>query len=138
MSHSNLTERQGEAIGNGTWYTIHLMAKEATTDRGKEAFIVLMHNLAKSYWCEKCRRHINEYLQQHPIQLFWHYRDVDGNEIGMFKWAWSFHNAVNRRLGKAEVPWETARAAYYEPSFHICNQACADRSSRSQNRYSVR
>lgn len=121
---SGWTEQQGEAIANGTWYVIHLMARSAVDQQTKEAFIQLMNTLAQSYWCERCRRHMNDYLRSHPIAPFWNYRDVNSREIGMFKWAWQFHNAVNRRLGKPEVSWEDAYVAYYEPEVHICTEGC--------------
>ena len=46
----------------------------------------------------------------------------DGEEVGFFKWSWIFHNAVNSRLEKPIISWETALSMYYSNT--TCSKNC--------------
>ena len=39
--------------------------------------------------------------------------DEKGHSIGLQKWSWQFHNAVNLRLHKPFVSWQNALAMFY-------------------------
>lgn len=56
--------------------------------------------------CEECRVHATAYARQYPP-------DFSGT-TGFQTWAWRFHNAVNRRLGKPLVDAEEYRRLYAE------------------------
>jgi len=56
----------------------------------------LFNNLESVIPCAECRKHLAEYRRAHPVP--------DAAE-GFAVWAWTFHNAVNERLGKAQVPF---------------------------------
>lgn len=45
--------------------------------------------------CPECRAHIESYRKEHPPPLA-------AAEVG--QWFWQFHNAVNKRLNKPEIP----------------------------------
>ena len=102
-----------QALGPGQWYTIHKIAKCATTERKKQFFVEFIDDVCEEMRCGRCKQHMIEYMQQNPFSPFWNMRDRDGSQIGMFKWTWLFHNSVNERLGKPIVDWETAKHMYY-------------------------
>jgi hypothetical protein len=107
-------------IGIGMWISIHLMAKNATNIYTKNSFIDYMYMLSQEFPCGKCRTHIQEYLKTHSFDPFMDMQNENG-DIGMFKWSWIFHNAVNTRLGKPYLDWNTALEMYYpEPTSQIC------------------
>jgi hypothetical protein len=99
-------------LGPGIWYTIHIKAKLATNEKAKQEFVDYMYLLHDEFPCLNCRKHIQEYMSSHPFDLFENMTNENGKEIGMFKWTWMFHNAVNTRLNKPYLDWETAREMY--------------------------
>src|SRR5665647_3400175 len=92
-------------IGSGIWYTIHIKAKKAIDDESKKEFMRDMYMHYNEFPCEKCRSHIQEYMDTHPFDPFYNKTNENGREIGMFKWSWMFHNAVNTRLRKPYLDW---------------------------------
>ena len=57
----------------------------------------IINNLEKIVPCRKCSRHIQEYRRIVPFNGNYKY------------WFWNFHEAVNARLGKIGVPFDTLR-----------------------------
>lgn len=113
-------------IGPGVWYSIHLMARNATTLDKKEDFIDYMEDLAESFPCMNCRKHIQAYLADNPFEPFMDMYNDKGEDIGMFKWSWMFHNTVNARLAKPIMDWNTAWHLYEQDSDMICSQDCGE------------
>lgn len=114
-------------IGPGLWVAIHTLARRATTYDTKRAFIAFMNELRASFPCSVCRGHLASYLDSHPFEPYWSLRDATtGEDVGMFKYAWEFHNAVNARLKKALMDFETARALYYDGDSGTCALDCTD------------
>lgn len=114
-----------DVIGPGVWLSIHLMAMDANTIEKKVAFRDFMYLLSEKFPCEKCRRHIVRYLSVHPIESYYDIIADDGTDIGMFKYSWIFHNAVNTRLGKPYVDWETALRLYStDTDLKVCKSSC--------------
>ena len=99
-------------LGPGIWLTIHLKAKRAIDEQGKRAFISEMFFHYNDFPCGNCREHIQEYMDSHPFEPFYNMKDSSGREIGLFKWSWMFHNAVNTRLHKPYLDWKTAYEMY--------------------------
>ena len=122
-------------IGPGVWYNIHLDAYEATDNKKINEFMDKMHLLAEKFPCKTCRAHINEYINTHPFKDLKHLKNKAGRKIGMFKWAWLFHNAVNTRLHKPLVDWETAWSMYDE-EIEICSKNCQSDDDHSENNQS--
>ena len=56
--------------------------------------------------CEECRAHATAYSRRYPP-------DFTGS-AGLQTWAWQFHNAVNKRLGKSLMSAEDYRREYAE------------------------
>ena len=110
-------------IGPGVWYNIHLKSYEATDAKRIEEFIDEMYLLAQKFPCKKCRTHINAYIESHPFDDLRYLKNKEGRPIGMFKWGWLFHNAVNTRLNKPLVDWETAWEMY-DLEIEVCSKNC--------------
>ncbi len=111
-------------IGPGIWYTIHKKAYLAINARSKQEFIDYMMWLREYFPCTKCRNHIIEYIDTHPLESQWHLRLSNGRDIGMFSWSWLFHNAVNLRLEKPQMPFETAYHLYSDDAIIPCGAGC--------------
>jgi len=112
-------------VGPGTWWVTHMKAKDATNDELVEDFIDHMYFLAENFSCKNCRKHIQQYMETHPFEDLKNLRNEEGERIGMFKWAWLFHNAVNTRIGKPYVEWETAVEMFYKEQ-EVCSKNCED------------
>jgi hypothetical protein len=109
-------------IGPGVWYIIHLRAKEATNEKAIDEFMKFMYMLAGNFVCKKCRKHMTDYIVSHPMEDLKNLKNEKGVNIGMFKWAWLFHNAVNTRIHKPIVDWDTAWEMYDNPE--VCDTKC--------------
>jgi len=112
-------------VGPGTWWLTHMKGKDATNDKLIEEFIDHMYFLAENFSCKNCRKHINQYMETHPFDDLRNLRNEDGERIGMFKWSWLFHNAVNTRIGKPHVDWETAVEMFYGDT-GVCSKNCEE------------
>ena len=112
-------------VGPGTWWVTHMKGKDATNDELIEDFIDHMYFLAENFSCKKCRKHIQQYMETHPFDDLKNLRNEEGERIGMFKWSWLFHNAVNTRIGKPYVEWETAVEMFYKEQ-EVCSKNCED------------
>ena len=99
-------------IGVGIWILLHIKSKHATTLQTKNEFIDLMYLLSVEFPCGKCRGHIQEYLRDHPFEPFMNMLNEKGEDVGMFKWTWMFHNTVNNRIHKPHMEWVTAWGMY--------------------------
>ena len=110
-------------IGPGVWWCIHTKGKLATTDQRKEEFEEFMNILADNFSCLECRNHMKEYYKANDIRSYFNMKDKDGKDIGCFKWTWLFHNAVNKRIHRYILPWESAVDMYYGED-SVCNSGC--------------
>ena len=102
-----------QSLGPGQWFTIHKTAKRAINEEKKRRFVDFMNDVCEEMRCSKCKAHMSEYMKNNSFAPYWNYKDIDGTQIGMFKWSWIFHNSVNSRLNKPYVDWETAKRMYY-------------------------
>jgi len=127
-----------EVIGPGYWVNMHLVARRANTEPAKRAFRDYLRLLAETFPCEKCRLHIQEYLAAHPIERSWTVLTTKGEDMGMFKYSWEFHDQVNRRLGKEGPDLVTAWEMYSQGCKNpMCTPEVATsvRPTPSRNRY---
>jgi hypothetical protein len=116
-------------IGPGIWVLFHKEAYAADTHEKQLQYIDLVHRTADTFNCHTCQVHFKEYLKEHPME---EYLDVsatiNGEKklLGMFVWAWKFHNVVNKRLNKPIMSWVTAHTEYSGGSEAICSKECTD------------
>lgn len=118
-------------VGPGTWWVTHMKAKLATNEKTIDEFINYMNFLAQHFSCKNCRKHINEYMKSHPFSDLRNLKNEEGELIGMFKWSWLFHNAVNTRIGKPYIDWETAVGMYYN-EIEVCSKNCEEAGHNNQ------
>jgi hypothetical protein len=109
-------------FGPGIWYCIHTNAKDAKTESAKQKFKDFIENTIISLPCATCIQHATEYYQSHPLNDVWNLKE-NGQDIGMFRWAWQFHNTVNQRLKKPTVSWENAKMLYSDDN-GVCTSDC--------------
>jgi len=117
-----------KSFGPGAWLVIHILAYHAKTNESKRDFEAAMHNICSGLKCNNCKVHCGDYLKNHPIKNYWDVKNKNGVDIGMFKWSWNFHNAVNQRLGKETMDFDTAYHLYSEDSDMVCTKDCGDSS----------
>lgn len=113
-------------LGPGVWYDIHLESKNAKTEEQKKSFVHKMYLLAQSFPCLTCRKHIDDYIQSNPFEPLWNETTNTGEQIGMFKWSWLFHNVVNKRLNKPNISWDNALYIFSDASINSCAKDCTD------------
>jgi Erv1 / Alr family len=111
---------------SGIWYLIHRQAILAVTDAKKAEFINYMTFLSKEFPCEKCRKHIVQFIGENPFYLFMSVSYGSHPDVGMFKFSHSLHNAVNVRLGKKTLDFATAYNLYRGENVTICTSGCSD------------
>jgi hypothetical protein len=120
---NNKTISDPKVFGPGIWYIQHIRAKNATTDQLKKDFINEISFMCANLPCLQCKGHCLDYLKANPVEKFLNINE-DGVDIGMFKWMWAFHNAVNLRLNKPVLDWKTAKNMYY--TSEVCSLDCGE------------
>ena len=55
-------------IGPGIWWTLHLLALNATTEERKLEFRRIFYDVISNLWCKKCRLHALEYVRNNPVE----------------------------------------------------------------------
>lgn len=130
MSNKNKIT-QPSVFGPGKWHDIHTIAKDAITDDKKKNFLYFMGYVRDNLPCLECRGHCGNYMKTNPLEPFFNVYDDKGNDIGLFKWSWQFHNAVNQRLKKPIMTWNEAMDLYYNED-GVCTSSC-DEEHKSEN-----
>ena len=116
------------------WFSIHILARHADTPERKSQFIDYMYLLSVEFPCGKCRSHIQEYLKNHPFDPFMNMVNEKGEDVGMFKWSWMFHNTVNLRLHKPFVDWDTAWEMF-DTGREVCTNCSGSLPNSRNNSY---
>ena len=100
---------------------MHLQALHSNgRDRKKVAqYVELVERIIENFPCPRCRKHASVYLSKHPITD----PELARDKEGLFKWSWTFHNAVNARLGKEYIDYDQAKSIY-EQQFGSCDSDC--------------
>jgi hypothetical protein len=126
-----MNQQVSSYYGPGVWFVIHITAYNVKTENDKREFVKLMESIQLSFPCLKCRKHMTEYFNSNQIIRYWNVPN------GMFKWSWTFHNAVNYRLGKNPITYDDALKLYSGDSddIHICNEGCNDSTSINSDSY---
>jgi hypothetical protein len=110
-------------IGPGVWNTIHRQAYGANTPSKQQQFIIFMKDTCYNFPCTVCRGHCTEYIKNNPLEVYIG-STVDDKPLGLFIWSWKFHNAVNARLKKPIMSWNTAITLYSESNDKVCSLSC--------------
>ena len=104
MVNYNITP---QIIGPGNWYSLHLMAAHAKTKTEKKAVLFLIKLFANNFYCGKCQKHFNEFLEKHPPKKY--YKDDK-----LFHFTWLAHNYTNKLTGKNIISYEEARSIFFQ------------------------
>lgn len=107
-------------IGPGIWFKIHSDGVAAKTQSLKESFVININALCDGFKCKHCQPHFRKYINDHPIENYFNIKDKKGIDIGIFKWTWEFHNAVNLRLGKYQPTLEESYEYYTNNTIGAC------------------
>lgn len=110
-----------KVFGPGLWYSIHT----TSINLNEDCFIDYIKVTVANIPCMTCRKHATEYLKDNPVLDFKGIKNDIGELIGMFKWTWTFHNAVNKRLGKSQMDWNTAYNMYTNTDA-LCSLSCGN------------
>lgn len=116
-----------EYIGPGTWNVIHRIAFKSSSRSEQLAFIKFMEDICYGFPCIVCKGHCTEYIKNHPIRDYLGVAFEINSEklfLGMFVWSWKFHNAVNHRLNKPIMSWDTAYNLYSQTETLVCSRNC--------------
>lgn len=123
-------------IGPGMWTNIHQQAMRAKTRQEQLDFIKYMTNICIDFPCLNCRTHCTKYIEKCPMKDYMNVKIKINNKlivIGMFIWSWKFHNAVNTRLNKSIMNWDTAFSIYSDKgtiSSLTCSATCIKEGKR--------
>lgn len=112
------------SFGPGIWYCIHRMARDATTNDKKVKFKEFIENMIQNLPCQTCVDHATTYYKSRPLDQFWNMKE-NGDDIGLFRWSWEFHNTVNQRLKKPIVNWENAKKLFSQED-GVCTSDCGN------------
>jgi hypothetical protein len=119
-------------VGPGSWNIIHQVAWRARTPEAQQWFIEFMKELCYHFPCVVCRGHCSEYIKNHPIEDYLEVTiEIEKQKVplGLFIWTWKFHNAVNTRLRKPVMSWDTAYTLYSElenSNNLVCSKTCLE------------
>ena len=116
-------------VGPGTWDLLTRLAKNAITHELELEFEREMTEACIHYPCGNCAEHCKAYIEKNPIRDYYGYYIIINEQkvmIGMFVWIWKFHNAVNARLNKPIMDWDTAYNIYYPSDSLYCSSACME------------
>ena len=94
-----------EQWGPYVWGTLHLVALGApeTIELADKPYYRNFINLfANVIPCEKCKKHLGQHLEKHPVDPALTGRDA------LFEWSVNLHNIVNKMLGKSEMSLDDA------------------------------
>lgn len=112
-------------VGRGVWFSIHIMALHvANTSSGKKEFCKTIRAICDNYKCGNCKSHCQEYIRNHPPEEYMNVKSEMGEEIGLFKWSWMFHNAVNSRIGKPVIDYNTIYNLFKNSESQVCYEGC--------------
>jgi len=96
--------------GPTLWTLLHGMAARAgkhqrqpDQEEEKKLWKNLFQDMEKVIICLDCRAHYHTYLVENPIVFPEHYSEF--HEY-VKRWVYTFHEAVNARLGKPSFPYE--------------------------------
>lgn len=115
-----------EIFGPGKWEDLHLYAFHARSHDQKIHYIRYVEIILTNIRCQECRQHALKYLKKHPLTDRW------SDKMGMFYWSVDFHNWVNKRLGKPQVPRDVAYNHFKYLQETICTEGCGGKKKREE------
>lgn len=112
-------------IGPGLWVLMHKRSRRLRTLEQQHQYIDFVKDICYGFPCKVCKGHCTEYIKNHPMEEYLDvYMDINGKEtlLGLFVWTWQFHNAVNARLNKPLMSWDTVYNLYTVSENLMCKK----------------
>jgi hypothetical protein len=119
MNHSRL--HNPKYSGPGIWFSIHIMAFNAKTQKEKESVIKQIRIIQQNFPCQECKTHFGSYLENHPPEA-----TIKEGPEALFLWTVNFHNSVNYRRGYPQVSFEEAKSIYSGNDIFCMKSSCED------------
>ena len=104
----------------GWWIQYHYDSLRADqSPELRREFIERLYYHSKIFPCEHCIKHFQKYIIEHDPK----------DSTSMFAYTWNFHNAVNVRLGKITMDWETYTKVYKVEGYKCAG--CSDNNNQN-------
>lgn len=105
-------------VGPGEWVAIHEIAHyDDTLDQN--FYPGFIRTFCDRFRCGECRPHCSGFQKSNPPEKY------INQKWGMSRHSFDFHNAVNKRLGKPLMEWETYSKIYIEKDESgVCKEGC--------------
>jgi len=110
--------------GPAIWNLIHTSSLSTETETEKEHFEWEINQICINFRCKECSNHCKEYLLANPLRDSWTLIH-NKKDVGLFTWTWKFHNAVNKRIGKKLLDFDTALKMYSDLNNIQCEMQCS-------------
>jgi hypothetical protein len=123
MNHSRL--HNPKYVGPGIWFSIHIMAYNAKTQKEKEFVVKQIRVIQQNFPCQECKSHFWDYLNNHPPEAA---AASKADPEALFLWTVNFHNAVNFRRGYSQLSFEEAKALYSGEGLYCMKSSCESES----------
>lgn len=127
MNHSRL--HNPKYVGPGIWFSMHVMAYNAKTQKEKEFVIKQIRLIQQNFPCQECKSHFWDYLNNHPPEA-----TIKGDSEALFLWTVNFHNSVNYRNGYGQLSFEEAKTLYSGDGLYCMKSSCEDEGSEEENK----
>ena len=115
-----------DIIGSGVWFLMHMAAEQSAYEQSPEKLRFagqLMDLIRKKFGCTKCRKHFDEYCNQHPYDEL-----IRKNKYAEFsKWVYDIHflsNSFRKDKAPAETYEEVIR--FFRSDESVCDEGCGD------------
>jgi hypothetical protein len=113
-----------EIVGPGTWFCLHLEGYHAKTPAQIQNFIGFITRVTSNFKCLNCRKHAMKYIANHPFEPYVNMTLPNGEQIGMFRYTFDFHNTVNKNIGKPVMDFDEAYKMFSDQDGAVCTKAC--------------
>lgn len=117
-------------FGPGVWKALHIISARAKTMSQKKSAIWSIKVLAEGIKCNNCRTHFLAFIEKNPIESYFNAKDNRGRIVGIFKFTYDAHCAVQLFQGKPIPTLEEAYDFWSDPEVGVCFDDC-DSSNRS-------
>ena len=118
--------------GTVFWQALHTISftyPNTPTTTEKTLYRTTIRNLARVLPCSVCKNHFMRYIRDNPPLMSCKYT--------LSKWMVSFHNSVNRRLGKPQRAYEDIVEEYIPPTYMTRTSCTENNNNKSMFVYGL-
>lgn len=95
--------------GPAWWKVLHdatFVYPATPTEAHQHNMLTFLEYISRVLPCNKCKRHMINYIEHNPPHVH--------SARGLQKWVWTYHNQVNRKLGKPLMLFSTLLNKYMD------------------------